>query len=77
MATYTAKLVEVLTDGFEFKMAGTLDGYIDFVVAPRRTHQLSIGEVRSIISGLEQAIRDVEQNCLYDKDELLDKRSRR
>lgn len=64
--TYCAKLFVA----GPFKMAGTLDGYVDFAV-PGRTYQLSLDEARALIAALNSAVADVQANCLYDKDALL------
>jgi hypothetical protein len=68
--TYTAKLFGVpIGDGF--KLAGTLDGFIDFAVPERGTYQLTLDEARAMVAALTGAIEDVKANCLYDRDALL------
>lgn len=54
-----------------FKLSGTLDGFIDFA-AQDRTYLLSLDEARALIAALSGAIADVQSNCLYDKDVLLE-----
>lgn len=69
--TYVAKLFAAAG----FQMSGTLDGFIDFA-APRPgglTHQLTLHQARALASNLLSAVSDVEKNCLYDRDTLLEK----
>jgi hypothetical protein len=56
-----------------FEMAGTLDGFIDFAT-PTETYTLTLGEARNLIAALNGTISDVEKNCLYDRDVLLEPR---
>jgi hypothetical protein len=65
--TYCATLFEAN----EFKVAGTLDGYIDFAVPGYKTFQLSMDEINDLVSALNGAAADVRCNCLYDRDVLL------
>lgn len=65
--TYCAKLFEAN----DFKVAGTLDGYIDFAVPGYKTFQLSMNEINDLVSALNDAVADVRSNCLYDRDVLL------
>jgi hypothetical protein len=73
--TYSAKLQTVSTEMAEFRAAGTLDGFIDFAVSGcdghSRTYILTRDEARQIIAALHSVMDDVQQNCLYDRDTLL------
>ena len=60
----------MLGDGF--KIAGTLDGHIDFAVPSHGTYQLTLGQARLMLVALSGAIEDVTTNCLYDRDALLE-----
>lgn len=55
--------------------AGTLDGYIDFVVQASDgkylIHQITRDDARAIISALHTVIQDITDNCLFDRDPLL------
>jgi hypothetical protein len=66
--TYSAKLFQAVG----FKVAGTLDGFIDFAVPGGKTFQLSIEEAHDMVSALNGAVADIRANCLYDRDVLLD-----
>lgn len=57
----------------DFLLSGTLDGYIDFALPECGTYQLSLDEARALIAALNGAICDVRDNCLYDRDVLLEK----
>jgi hypothetical protein len=74
--TYNAKLFSV-DYGFShsFKVAGTLDGFID-LATPQGTWPLSITEARELANALNASIADVEDNCLYDRDALLEKENK-
>jgi hypothetical protein len=65
--TYTAKLFEVE----DFKVAGTLDGYLDLAV-PGVTYQISPMKALALATALRSAVEDVRANCLYDNDVLLE-----
>lgn len=65
--TYTAKAFHAAG----FQMSGTLDGFIDFA-ASRGTWPLTLDEARALIAALNGAISDVQANCLYDRDALLE-----
>lgn len=54
-----------------FETSGTLDGYLDFAT-PKGTWQLSLDDARALIAALNGAINDVQTNCLYDRDVLLE-----
>lgn len=73
--SYEAKLVEVHASGMVFKTAGTLDGYLDFVVQANDgrhlTHQITRDDARSIIAALHAVVEDITANCLFDRDPLL------
>jgi hypothetical protein len=66
--TYTAKLFE----SGVFKLAGTLDGFID-LATPRGTYALSLDEANGLAMAICNAIGDVKENCLYERDALLEK----
>lgn len=69
--TYRAKLSQVGFDDCKvFKIAGTLDGFIDFAVPDGPTFPLDIEEAQGIIAALQDAIADIAKNCLYEKDYL-------
>jgi hypothetical protein len=68
--TFKAKLFEVSCEDASFKVAGTLDGFID-LATPNGTYVLSLEEVRALISALNSTITDVQSNCLYDADSRL------
>lgn len=65
--TFTAKLFE----SGAFKVAGTLDGFID-LATPRGTYTLSLEDAHSLAMAICNAIGDVKANCLYDRDALLE-----
>ena len=65
--TYTARLFMAC----EFKVSGTLDGYIDFAVPNGKTFPLSPDEVVMLVTALNGALEDVRANCLYDRDVFL------
>jgi hypothetical protein len=54
-----------------FRMSGTLDGFIDFVVPGGKTLPLSLDEAKGLAAAINGAIADVEKNCLHESDELL------
>lgn len=68
--TYSAKLVEVQCGVSTFKLAGTLDGYIDFAT-PSGTYVMSLEEAAKLSAALNIVVSDVEKHCLYDRDPLL------
>lgn len=69
--TFVAKLIKVYWRKKLFKMAGTIDGFIDFAVPGGRTYQLSVAEAEALIAALRDTIYDVKTNCLHDRDALL------
>lgn len=69
--TFTAKLFDT---GY-FKVAGTLDGFID-LATPEGTYQLPLAQAESLADALVKSVADVKANCLYDRDELLVKETR-
>jgi hypothetical protein len=69
--TYTAKLFEVsYSSGTSFKVAGTLDGFID-LATPKGTWPLSLTEASDLAKALNDAVADVETSCLFNNDALL------
>ncbi len=72
--TYRARLVEVPCGDVAFKLAGTLDGFIDFAMpGGGGTYSLSTAEAENLATALLRVICDVKINCLYDRDALLRK----
>lgn len=71
--TFRAKAFEVSWENASFKVSGTLDGFVDFAVPGGGTYPLSPDEARSLAIALNGSARDVEANCLHDKDALLEK----
>ena len=73
--TYSAKLVELACSGLSIKIAGTLDGYIDFALTEaegsHRTYSFTRDDARQIIAGLHTIVADIERNCLFEHDALL------
>lgn len=73
--SYEAKLVVVHASGMTLKVAGTLDGYLDFLVQANDgrhlTHQITRDDARSIIAALHTVVDDITTNCLFDRDPLL------
>lgn len=63
---YTAKLIKVPLKDKYFKIAGTLDGLIDFAIPDRGicTYQLTLADTKCLMAALASAIADVELNCL-------------
>jgi hypothetical protein len=70
--TYTAKLFEVETASSLFKIAGTLDGFLDFAIEGKGTRILTCEEALKLSDSLKDAVADLKANCLYDKDVPLD-----
>lgn len=66
--TYNAKLFEA----GHFKIAGTLDGFID-LSTPTGIYPLTLAEAEELKAVLSGSIADVKANCLYDSDALLEK----
>jgi hypothetical protein len=75
--TYVAKSQTVSVPSVEFKMSGTLDGFIDLAVTQNDgshlTYPLTCDEALELSEALCATVKDVKHNCLYDKDALLDK----
>ena len=73
--TYEAKLQKVYASGMTVIAAGTLDGYLDFVVEASDgnyiTHQITRDDARAIIAALHAVVDDITANCLFDRDPLL------
>lgn len=73
-STYRAKLERVNASGLDIKIAGTLDGMVDFAVTDsdsHRTYSISCEDARNISKALLAVADDIEKNCLYDRDALL------
>ena len=69
--TFTAKLFVA----GQFKVAGTLDGFMD-LATPKGTCLLSIEEAHALIAAINNSIADIESNCLCERDALLEKGSK-
>lgn len=73
--SYEAKQQEVFASGMTVVTAGTLDGYVDFVVGAtdgnRIIHQITRDDARAIIAALNTVANDIDANCLFDRDPLL------
>lgn len=73
--SYEAKQQEVRASGMTFLSAGTLDGYLDFVVlagdGTQIIYQITRDEAREIIAALHAVVADITANCLFDRDPLL------
>jgi hypothetical protein len=68
--TFKAKLFQVPWETEHFKVVGTLDGFIDLAVPHGGTYPLSLDEARSLATALSDAISDVKEHCLYERDAL-------
>jgi hypothetical protein len=72
---YEAVQVVVLASGMTVTVAGTLDGYLDFVVeaqdGTRLIHQITRDDARSIVAALHAVVADITANCRFDRDPLL------
>ena len=66
--TFNAKLFK----SESFKAAGTLDGFIDLATSAG-TFTLALSEAKGLSDALNSAIADVENNCLYERDSLLER----
>ena len=73
--SYSAKLFEVNWENRVFKIAGTLDGFIDFATPESGTYPLSLDEAERLAKALGDAIADVRKNCMYESDALLEGKS--
>jgi hypothetical protein len=73
--SYEAKQVDVFASGMTVIAAGTLDGFLDFVVQAkdgnRIIYQITRDDARSIIAALHAVVDDITANCLFDRDPLL------
>lgn len=73
--SYVAKQQEVNASGMTVIAAGTLDGFMDFVVQAsdgrRIIYQITRDDARAIIAALHAVINDIGTNCLFDRDPLL------
>ena len=71
-STYRAQLFTSPCGGSQFKIAGTLDGYLDLAMPDSGgTWQISLNEARLLIQAMMAGILDVETSCLYEDDALL------
>ena len=71
---YNAQLFQSPYATTQFKLAGTLDGFIDLAVPEGKTYPLSLAEAEALAQALISAIGDVKTHCLYEKDpRLIDK----
>jgi len=77
--TYCAKLMSVRASGLEFHIAGTLDGFVDFCIIEESgrhvTHNITRDDAIRLIAGLHSVIQDINANCLFDKDLLLERQT--
>lgn len=75
LCTYNAKQETIEASGYEIKIAGTLDGYIDFCITcsdgSHLTYRLTRDNAVMIIAGLQSVINDINKNCLFERDQLL------
>jgi hypothetical protein len=57
-------------------MSGTLDGYLDFCITAgdgsHLTYLLTRDDAHRIIAGLHAVVDDIQANCLFDRDPLLE-----
>jgi hypothetical protein len=67
--TYTAKLFEV--EGF--KIAGTLDGFVDLATPNGPTFQISRDTALMLAAELMACVADINKNYLFDRDALLER----
>lgn len=74
--TYRAQLFEMAGSGVNIKIAGTLDGFLDFALVGDKTYILTCEEAKRLADLLIAAIADVKTNCLYDNDVLLERGGR-
>lgn len=72
---YEAKLVRFQASGFEFHIAGTLDGFIDLAIVrsdgSHLTYIITCDDARRLIAGLNTVVDDIQRNCLFDRDPFL------
>lgn len=73
--SYEAKQIEIDASGLTVIAAGTLDGFIDFVVRTGDgrglTYQITRDDARAVIAALHAVVADITANCLFDRDPLL------
>lgn len=69
--TYVAKLFEAKWENAVFKVAGTLDGFLDFAAPGGGTYPLTLEEAEGLVKALQSGISDVKANCLYEKDAIF------
>ena len=75
-STYSALLKTVKDSGFEFNVAGTLDGFVDLAITDRdghRIYNISCNGARSLAAALLAVAEDIDKNCLYERDALLER----
>ncbi len=70
--TYTAILFEVPHADGVFKLAGTLEGFIDFAFPQGPTYLLTLDQAQRLAVALGKAVADVRANCMYGQDALLE-----
>lgn len=73
--SYDAKLFTVPASGLLFKIAGTLDGFVDLAIIETSgrsaTYSVTIDEARLLADRLLNVAKDIQSNCLFDRDSLL------
>lgn len=73
--SYNAKPQHLNVSGLNLTMAGTLDGFIDFVMETnndkRIIYNITKADAISIISAFHAVINDINANCLFDLDPML------
>ncbi len=74
-STYRSILEQLSASGFEIKIAGTLDGFVDLAITEsdgkHRTYNISPEEAKRLSGALLKVVDDIQRNCLYDRDALL------
>lgn len=72
---YEARQQEINISGMTVIVAGTLDGFMDFVVQTsdgrRIIYQITRDDARAVIAALHAVVDDIGANCLFDRDPLL------
>ena len=75
--SYVAKLHRVAVAGLEFHIAGTLDGFLDFAIIESSgrsaTYNITCNGAQRLAAVLTMTVADVQANCLFDRDPLLEK----
>lgn len=76
--SYKAQTQTVRASGLEFWISGTLDGFLDFCVidssGAHLTYNITCDDARRLAAALNSAVHDVQTNCLFDADRLLERR---